>query len=109
MTRGIYQIGWPVWANDFEAVLEFGHFKVPLRWRPHLLRAGIFSKGAMDGWTEQPPALPLEYLTFDHSIRIEAIEGAKYQIFADVNVIRQGTFGDPPQLELPLAAFKDGV
>src|SRR5262249_15011900 len=96
VTRGIYQIGWPTWSDDFASIFVFCYFKVPVRCLPLLLRDVIFSKGAVDCWTEQAPALPLEYLTFDHNIRIEAIEGAKYQIIVGEIVTSQKMFGDPP-------------
>lgn len=106
---GIYRIAWSPYASDFAATLDFDHFRVPLRWRFHVLRAKLLTKGFGNTYAEQPLVLPLDDLSFDHAIRVECIEDAPYQILADSTVVASGRFDGTSYKEFTLAGFKDGT
>ncbi len=106
---GIYRISWSPYAADFAAALDFGHFRAPLRWHFHVLRARMLAKGLGETYMEQPLVLPFDDLSFDHIIQVECIEDAQFQLFAGEVALANGRFDGAPHREFTLAGFKDGV
>src|SRR5262249_58608094 len=62
---GIHRIEWSAFENDFEAALRFGDFRLSLRWRPRILRAGVHPMGAPISWAAKPLEPALHELAFD--------------------------------------------
>ena len=106
---GIYRVKWSAVENDFGATLHFGGFSLPLRWHPHILRAGIYSKGAPTSWETQPLALDLDKLSFAHDVNIEGIPEAAYQIYVGEIQVPGGRFNAQARLQFPLANLTDYV
>ncbi|MGE0884272.1 MAG: hypothetical protein AB7P14_12065 [Blastocatellales bacterium] len=106
---GINRIEWSVFENDFEATLHFGDFSLPLRWHPHILRAGIYSKGSPTSWETQPLTLALDKLSFAHIVNVEGIPDAAYQIYAGEVLVINSRFNAQARLQFPLANLTDYV
>ncbi|MCG3143027.1 MAG: hypothetical protein HONDAALG_00339 [Gammaproteobacteria bacterium] len=106
---GIHRIEWSAFENDFEATLHFGDFSLPLRWHPHILRAGIYSKGSPTSWETQPLTLALDKLSFAHIVNVEGIPDAAYQIYAGEVLVINSRFNAQARLQFPLANLTDYV
>ncbi len=106
---GIHRIEWPAFENDFEATLRFGDFSLPLRWRPRILRASVYSIGSSNSWETRPLALALDDLSFARIVEIEGMPEAAYQIYAGEVPVTSGRFNAQGSLRFPLANLTDYV
>jgi hypothetical protein len=106
---GIHSIEWSAFENDFEATLRFGDFRLPLRWRPRILRAGIHPIGSPTSWETQPQVLALNDLSFNSILDVEGMPEAPYQVHAGDILVTSGRFNAQGRLQLPLAALTDFV
>lgn len=106
---GINQIDWSVVENDYEATLKFGHFSLPLRWHPHILRSRITSKGSPTSWAPKTLSLALDSLSFAYIMNIEGIPEASYKIYAGEVLVTSGRFNAQASLQFPLAHLTDFV
>ncbi len=106
-TIEIYQIEFPEYATEFTATLQLAHLAVPLRWRPYVLRAGIARTGEVIQWTLNAPVFEEGALSVHHTLHIEAIPDANYEIMANDIASRRGSFGFDGRLEFPLAECKE--
>jgi len=106
---GINRIEWPAFENDFEATLRFGDFRMSLRWRPHILRAGVHPIGAPTSWEAQPLALALADLSFNRILDVEGMPEAPYQVYAGDVLVTSGRFNAHGRLQLTLATLTDFV
>ncbi len=106
---GIHRIEWSPFENDFEATLRFGDFSLPLRWRPHILRAGVCSIGTLTAWETQPLALALDDLSFARIVDVEGMPEAPYQVYAGEVPVTSGKFNAQGRLRFPLANLTDFV
>ncbi|MCI0388097.1 MAG: hypothetical protein MOB07_04925 [Acidobacteria bacterium] len=106
---GIHRIEWPAFENDFGATLRFGDFSLPLRWRPRILRAGVYSVGSAPSWETQPLALALDELSFARIMEVEGMPEAAYQIYAGEVPVTSGRFNAQGMLRFPLAKLTDYV
>jgi hypothetical protein len=106
---GIHRVEWPALENDFEATLRFENFSLPLRWRPRILRTGVYSIGSAPSWETRPLALVLDDLTFARILDVEGIPEAAYQIYAGEVPVTSGRFNAQGMLRFPLANLTDYV
>lgn len=106
---GAYQVEFPHCGTEFTATLQFGHFGVPLRWRPHILRGGIARTGEVVEWTSNTPVFQEDALSVSHTLHIEGIPEAIYDITANGVSRRTGNFGFDAHLQFSLAEFKESI
>jgi hypothetical protein len=106
---GIHRVEWSAFENDFEAALRFGDFSLPLRWRPHILRASVNSKGSSTSWETRPFALALDDLSFASDVDVEGMPEAPYQVYAGEVPVTSGQFNAQGRLQFPLANLTDFV
>jgi len=106
---GIHRIEWSAFENDFEVTLRFGDFSLPLRWHPHILRAGVYSKGSPTSWETQPLALSVDDLSFARIVDVEGMPEAAYQIYAGEVPVTSGRFNAQGRLQFPLANLTDYI
>jgi hypothetical protein len=106
---GAYQIEFPHCATEFTATIQLAHLAVPLRWRPYVLRAGIAQTGEVVKWTLNAPVFEEDALSVHHTLHIEAIPDANYEIIANDIASRRGSFGFDGRLEFSLAECKEIV
>ncbi len=106
---GIHRVEWPALENDFEATLRFENFSLPLRWRPRILRAGVYSIGSAPSWETRPLALTVDDLSFASIVDVEGMPEAAYQIYAGEVPVTSGRFNAQGRLQFPLAKLTDYV
>lgn len=105
---GLHEVQWAGNGTDFEAVLDFGHFRIPLRWHPHILRATIHTQHSPVSWDTPPPTLPIAKLSFRDLLTIEGLPDAEFQLFAGEVKIGQRRF-EKTRLQFPVGGFSDFV
>ena len=105
---GLHEIQWSGYETDFEATLDFGHFRIPLRWHPHILRARIHTQHSSESWEAPPPTLPIAKLSFRDLLTIEGLPDAEFQLFAGEVKIGQRRF-EKTSLQFPVGGFSDFV
>jgi hypothetical protein len=106
---GFYEVHWLGQQNEFTALLNYGQFQIPLRWRPHVLRMRLAFSNTTPQWLTEPLRLTSDELSFERELVIEGIEGAEYHFFANETCVLKGRFDAQECLRFPLARFKDSV
>ncbi|MBS1808651.1 MAG: hypothetical protein JST84_10710 [Acidobacteria bacterium] len=106
---GLHEIQWAGRETEFEATLDFGHFRLPLRWYPHLLRARIHTPQSSESWDAPPPIFPEEKLSYRDWLTIEAIPEAEYHLFAGETKFLSGQFREKAGLQTRLGSLSDFV
>ncbi|MBL8206925.1 MAG: hypothetical protein JNM09_22020 [Blastocatellia bacterium] len=106
---GLHEIQWSGHETDFEATLDFGHFRLPLRWHPHILRARMHTQHSCESWVAPPPTLFVEKLSFHDLLTIEGIPDAEFQLFAGEVKTGQKRFDLKARLQFPVSVLSDFV
>jgi hypothetical protein len=105
--NGAYILSWSHQEREFKATLFFENFSIPVRWRPHIFRAGVSSSNNSLSWSNEPIVLPDTALTFSARLYVEALPNVKYQIYVNEDMKQSGQFDASGQVDFPLALFSE--
>ncbi len=106
---GVHIIEWDHCAKEHTANLCFENFTVPLRWHPHILRAGIVPTQQPVSWANLPLILSQDALTFQHMLHIEGFPKAEFEIKMGGSTELRGWFDFDAYLQFHLARFSDSI